>query len=74
MVTSNSAASSYTYVYICKLGRLSEGQVSGSRWLSQCRTLLFELMASTSPFIMMGVFEIGSHKLFAWAGFEPQSS
>jgi hypothetical protein len=24
----------------------------------------------TSPFFMMGFFEIGSHELFAWAGFE----
>jgi hypothetical protein len=26
------------------------------------------------PFFVMGVFEIGSCKLFAWAGFKPQSS
>jgi hypothetical protein len=29
------------------------------------------LSHSTSPFFMMGVFEIGSCELFAWAGFEP---
>jgi hypothetical protein len=38
----------------------------------------FELMAyifsySTSPFFVMGFFEIGCHKLFAWACSEPQS-
>jgi hypothetical protein len=26
------------------------------------------------PFFVIGFFEIGSHKLFAWAGFQPQSS
>jgi hypothetical protein len=26
------------------------------------------------PFSVMGFFEIGSHKLFSLAGFEPQSS
>jgi hypothetical protein len=26
------------------------------------------------PFFVMGFFEIGSHILFTWAGFEPQSS
>jgi hypothetical protein len=36
----------------------------------------FELRAytsshSTSPFFVMGFFEIGSYKLFAQAGFEP---
>jgi hypothetical protein len=25
-------------------------------------------------FFVMGFFEIGSHKLFAWAGFEPRFS
>jgi hypothetical protein len=39
----------------------------------------FELRASTlshstSPFFVMGFLEIGSHKLFAWAGFKPGSS
>jgi hypothetical protein len=38
--------------------------------------LVFELRAytlsySTSPFFVLGIFEIGSHELFAWAGFEP---
>jgi hypothetical protein len=28
----------------------------------------------TSPFFVMGVFEIVSHELFAQGGFEPQSS
>jgi hypothetical protein len=32
------------------------------------------LSHSTSPFFVMGVFKIGSHKLFAQPGFEPQSS
>jgi hypothetical protein len=26
------------------------------------------------PFFLMGIFEIGSHELFAWAGFELRSS
>jgi hypothetical protein len=26
------------------------------------------------PFFVKGFFEIGSRKLFAWAGFEPRSS
>jgi hypothetical protein len=34
----------------------------------------YTLSHSTSPFLVMGFFEIGSHELFAWAGFEPQSS
>jgi hypothetical protein len=34
----------------------------------------YALSHSTSPFFVMGVFEIGSQELFAWAGFEPQSS
>jgi hypothetical protein len=39
----------------------------------------FELRAhtlshSTSPFFVMGFFEIGSCKLFPWAGFKPRSS
>jgi hypothetical protein len=39
----------------------------------------FELKAyilghSTSPFFVMAIFEIGSHELFAQAGFEPRSS
>jgi hypothetical protein len=44
--------------------------------------LEFELRASTckagalplEPFFAMGLFEIGSHGLFALAGFEPRSS
>jgi hypothetical protein len=32
------------------------------------------LSHSTSPFIVMGFFKIGSHELFAWDVFEPQSS
>jgi hypothetical protein len=36
----------------------------------------FELRAytlnhSTSPFFVLGIFKIGSHGLFAWAGFKP---
>jgi hypothetical protein len=39
----------------------------------QLRT--YTLRHSTSPFFVMGFFfEIGSQELFAWAGFEPQSS
>jgi hypothetical protein len=34
----------------------------------------FTLSHSTSPFFVMGILEIGSHKLFAQAGFELQSS
>jgi hypothetical protein len=39
----------------------------------------FELRAytlnhSTTPFFIMGFFEIGSHELFARTGFEPRSS
>jgi hypothetical protein len=30
----------------------------------------YTLSHSTSPFFMMGFFEIGSHDLFVWAGFE----
>jgi hypothetical protein len=26
------------------------------------------------PFFVVDIFEIGSHELFAWAGFEPQFS
>jgi hypothetical protein len=40
--------------------------------------LALELRAFTFPLyqscLVMGFFEIGSHKLFAWAGFEPRSS
>jgi hypothetical protein len=39
-------------------------------FLCLCVVLGLEL----SPFFMMGVFEIGSLRLFTWAGFEPQSS
>jgi hypothetical protein len=31
----------------------------------------FTLSHSTSPFSVMDFFEIGSHELFPWAGFEP---
>jgi hypothetical protein len=34
----------------------------------------YSLSHCTSPFIVMGFFEIGSLELFAWAGFEPRSS
>jgi hypothetical protein len=34
----------------------------------------FTLNHSTSPIFVVGIFEIGSHELFAQAGFEPQSS
>jgi hypothetical protein len=34
----------------------------------------YTLSHSTSPFFVMGVFEIGSHKKFAWDGFKPGSS
>jgi hypothetical protein len=34
----------------------------------------YTLSHSTSLFFVTGVFEIGSHKLFAWAGFEPRST
>jgi hypothetical protein len=32
------------------------------------------LSHSASPFFGLGILKIGSHELFAWAGFEPQSS
>jgi hypothetical protein len=35
---------------------------------------VYTLSHSTSPIFVMGVFEIGSRELFAWAGFECQSS
>jgi hypothetical protein len=31
----------------------------------------YTLSYSTSPFFVMGFFEIGSQELLAWAGFEP---
>jgi hypothetical protein len=34
----------------------------------------FILSHSTNPIVVLGIFEIGSHEPFAWAGFEPQSS
>jgi hypothetical protein len=34
----------------------------------------FTLSHSTSPFVVMGFFEIGSSELFAQAGFKPRSS
>jgi hypothetical protein len=34
----------------------------------------YTLSHSTSSFLGRVFFEIGSHKLFAWVGFEPQSS
>jgi hypothetical protein len=30
----------------------------------------YTLSHSTSPVFVMGFFEIGSHRLFTWAGFE----
>jgi hypothetical protein len=60
------------------------GQVGlglGRRGVFVCffEVLGFELRAytlshSTNPFFVKGVFEIASRKLFAWAGFELQSS
>jgi hypothetical protein len=35
---------------------------------------VYTLSRSTSPFIVMEFFKIGSHKLFAQAGFELRSS
>jgi hypothetical protein len=32
---------------------------------------VYTLSRSTSPFFVKGFFEIGSHELFAWAGFKP---
>jgi hypothetical protein len=34
----------------------------------------YTLSPSTGPFFVKGIFVIGSHKLFAWSGFELQSS
>jgi hypothetical protein len=34
----------------------------------------YTLSHSTSPFFVMEFFEIGSHELFALAGFKPRSS
>jgi hypothetical protein len=34
----------------------------------------YTLSHSTSPFLCWIIFEIGSHKLFAWAGFKLRSS
>jgi hypothetical protein len=36
--------------------------------------MAYNLSHSTSPFLVMNVFKIESHKLFAWTGFEPRSS
>jgi hypothetical protein len=33
---------------------------------------VFTLSNSTSPIFVKGFFEIGSHELFAWAGFKPR--
>jgi hypothetical protein len=35
---------------------------------------IYHLNHSASSFLVLVIFEIGSHELFAWAGFEPQSS
>jgi ascorbate-specific PTS system EIIC-type component UlaA len=45
-------------------------------FLCVCVVLGFELRAYTSshftsPVFVMGFFAIGSHELFAWAGFKP---
>jgi hypothetical protein len=37
------------------------------------RQALYYLSHSSSPVFVLGFFEIGSHKLFAWAGFESDS-
>jgi hypothetical protein len=42
--------------------------------LRASRLLGRHLSQSTSPVFLLGIFEIGLFKLFAWAGFEPQSS
>jgi hypothetical protein len=34
----------------------------------------YTLIHSTSPFFVIGISQIGSHKLFAWAGLKPWSS
>jgi hypothetical protein len=34
----------------------------------------YTLSHSTNPFFVMNFLKIGSHELFAWAGFKPQSS
>jgi hypothetical protein len=34
----------------------------------------YTLSHSTSPSFVMGFFEIGSHQVFSWADFKPQSS
>jgi hypothetical protein len=31
----------------------------------------FTLSHAASPFFVVGFFELGSHELFAWAGFKP---
>jgi hypothetical protein len=40
----------------------------------ELRTYTLSHSTSTPAPLFMGFFEIGSCKLFAWAGFEPQSS
>jgi hypothetical protein len=36
--------------------------------------MFYHLSHSASPVFVLGIFEIGSCELFAWAGFKPQSS
>jgi hypothetical protein len=40
----------------------------------ELRAFTLSLESLHQPIFMMGIFEIGSCKLFAQAGFEPQSS
>jgi hypothetical protein len=35
---------------------------------------VYHLSHSTSPVLALGIFEIGSLKLFAWANFDPDPS
>jgi hypothetical protein len=49
---------SFCFCFICGTGVWTQG-------------LHFEPLHQ--PFFVMGIFEIGSHKLFAWASFKPQS-
>jgi hypothetical protein len=37
-----------------------------------CSALLLDPLLQ--PFIVLSIFEIGFHELFAWAGFKPRSS
>jgi hypothetical protein len=38
------------------------------------RQAVYNLSHSTSPVFVLGIFELGSHKLFAGVGFKLQSS